>query len=72
MSTSRAFSEQISEAAGSGRHVAIDGDQQAEATAVYEAIMLRLPHFPSGDVRCAYEEALEPPKYFQVKLSLFP
>lgn len=45
MSTSRAFSEQISEAIGSGRHAAIDGNQLAEATGVMKLLCYVCPTF---------------------------
>ena len=38
LSTSRAFSEQILEAIGSGRHVVIDRNQLAEAIAVMKLL----------------------------------
>lgn len=46
MSTSRAFSEQISEAIGSGRHVVIiDRNQLAEAIAVMKLLCYVCPAF---------------------------
>lgn len=45
MSTSRAFSEQISEAIGSARHVVIDGNQLAEAIAVMKLLCYIRPTF---------------------------